>query len=71
MCCLEGAKGRHPAGKLRERAERSPHDLCWALAKAEELGGLKEQIRIIELLDERLTTILFDELVALIRGENK
>lgn len=50
MCCIEGSKLRHPAGKLRKVAEASPHSLGWALAKSAELGAKRREDEIIKLL---------------------
>lgn len=66
MCCIEGAKLRHPAGSLRKKAEESPWHLGWALAKSAELARVAERKRIIEILEAELTYKEYDLRVYLI-----
>jgi hypothetical protein len=57
MCCINGSKLRHPAGKLRKTAEASPHSLGWALGKAMQLGRLKALLEVSNLVEAELARV--------------
>lgn len=78
---LEKSISRHPANGLKKVAERSPHDLGWALGMAKRLGERAEQSRIIKLLLttpegwEAMSLALYEDegkaVIALIKASQK
>jgi len=80
---VDEAMQRHPAGKLKREAEKSPHSLGWALGMAKKLGAVERDKEIIALLtpirqrfmgkgfEEEIVADTLGQVIALIKGENK